>query len=91
MLIAHIEVVDSLLQTAEEAQSNRPKLRRFASASGGFRALDGGYGSKAEEGEEARRAELRARVERCSERGWVRERFDPERYRELCARALGEL
>ena len=91
MLIAHIEVVDLLIQAAEEAQMNRPKLRRFVSANGGFGALDGGYGGKAEDGEETRRGELRARIERGRARGWVRERFDPERYRELCARALGEL
>ena len=91
MLIAHIEVVDLLIQTAEEAQMHRPKLRRFASASGGFGALDGGYGGKVEDGEEARKGESRARIERGRARGWVRERFDPERYRELCARALAEL
>ncbi|KAG7005992.1 hypothetical protein G7Y79_00017g043740 [Physcia stellaris] len=84
MLIAHIEVVDILIQAAEEAQMNRPKLRRFASSNGGFGALD-------EEGEETRSRELRASIERGRARGWVRERFDPERYRELCARALGEL
>lgn len=84
MLIAHIEVVDVLIQAAEEAQTNRPKLRRFASSNGGFGALD-------EEGEETRSRELRASIERGRARGWVRERFDPERYRELCARALGEL
>ena len=82
MLIAHIEVVEGLVQGTEEAQANRCAMTRSRS---------GWFGGGDEEGEEARRMELRARVERGRKGGWRRERFAPERYQELCARALGEL
>ena len=79
MLIAHIEVVDGLMQGTEEAQANRYSMPRSRS---------GWFGGGEEEGEQARRAEVMARVGRG---GGRRERFAPERYQDLCARALGEL
>ena len=69
MLIAHIEVVEGLMQATEEAQATRPGMTRSTSAWFG--------------GGDSKRREVRARVERG--------RFAPERYQELCARALGEL
>ena len=82
MLIAHIEVVEGLMQATEEAQATRPSMTRSRSA--WFGGADG-------DEEESKRREVRARVERGRGRGWRRERFAPERYQELCARALGEL
>ncbi|KAK0118823.1 hypothetical protein ONS95_007704 [Cadophora gregata] len=38
-----------------------------------------------------RRPELRERIERLKELGWRRKRFDGERYRLLCEKALGEV
>lgn len=40
---------------------------------------------------ESRRPELRERIERLKEQGWTRKRFDGERYRLLCEKALGEV
>jgi hypothetical protein len=41
--------------------------------------------------EEVVQVELRERIRRLKERGWKRERFDGERYRVLCKRALVEV
>lgn len=88
MLIAHVEAVDHIIQSTEEAQTNRLKLRRFVS--GGL--LFGGVDGCGKEDEEVKgREEVKGKIELGKERGWRRERFAPERYQELCARALGEL
>ena len=39
--------------------------------------------------EEMKRVEMRERIRRLKESGWKRERFDGERYRVLCEKALG--
>jgi DNA polymerase IIIc chi subunit len=41
--------------------------------------------------EEVRLVELRERINRLKERGWKRERFNPERYQVLCGKALVEV
>ena len=41
--------------------------------------------------EEVREVDLRERISRLKEGGWRRERFDGERYRCLCEKALGEV
>ena len=40
---------------------------------------------------EAKRVELKARIDRLREKGWSRERFNGRRYENLCERALEEL
>lgn len=76
MLAAHIEVVKSLISAAEETQGNRYTARRLIS-----------YGSDGE----ARAEDMRDRIVKLRERGWKREPFAPERYMNLCAKALSEL
>ena len=41
--------------------------------------------------EEVMKVELRERITRLKERGWKRERFNGEKYRVLCERALVEV
>ncbi|KAH6675680.1 hypothetical protein B0J14DRAFT_477974 [Halenospora varia] len=41
--------------------------------------------------EDQRRSEIYDRVARLREQGWVRKRFDGDRYRVLCERVIGEL
>ncbi|CZT03067.1 uncharacterized protein RCO7_06083 [Rhynchosporium graminicola] len=45
----------------------------------------------ADVGEKERRPELRERIEKLKELGWKRKRFDGERYRVLCEKALVEV
>lgn len=80
MVVRHMDVVEGLVRTAEEAQRNRRAGKRFgASAVLG----DGDTG-----GDEERKS---AAVARGRERGWARPRFQPERYAALCEQALSEL
>ena len=72
----HIATVDALIQKTRGVQSARYFTKRLAS-----------YG----EDEETRAANLRFRIARLKAGGWKMERFAPERYQELCARALAEL
>lgn len=72
----HISAVDVLIQKTRGVQSARYFTKRLAS-----------YG----EDEESRAANLRFRIARLKAVGWKMERFAPERYQELCARALAEL
>ena len=76
MLAAHLEVVESLISAAEEIQGNRYTARRLIN-----------HGSEGE----ARAEDMRARIVKLRERGWKRARFAPERYMNLCAKALSEL
>ena len=76
MLSRHIEVVDSLINSAKEAQANRYAGKRITSCTGD---------------EEGRRADLKARILRLKMSGWERRVFEAERYRVLCERALAEL
>lgn len=76
MLTAHIIVVNSLIHTAEEVQDNRYAAKRLVS-----------YGADSE----AKAEDMRARIVKLRERGWQRERFAPERYMNLCEKALSEL
>ncbi|KAH8602546.1 hypothetical protein B0O99DRAFT_679540 [Bisporella sp. PMI_857] len=51
----------------------------------------GGLGIDGIDADEIKRVDLRARIERLKEAGWRRERFNPERYQNLCDNALEEL
>jgi len=79
MLQTHIHTVDALLHHTSAAQTHGG--RSGAYSDGGSRNGDGNAGDE----------ERRARIERLRVTGWKRERFVPERYEELCARALAEL
>ncbi|KAL8892039.1 MAG: hypothetical protein Q9215_001041 [Flavoplaca cf. flavocitrina] len=75
MLHRHIVSVEHAISNTRDAQSNRHG-KRLAS-----------FGASPE----ARAADLRARIVRLKADGWKRKRFAPERYQELCAKALSEL
>lgn len=72
----HISTVDVLIRKTREVQNARYFTKRLAS-----------YG----EDEETRAANLRFRIARLKASGWKMERFAPERYQDLCARASAEL
>ena len=72
----HVSTVDVLIQKTRGVQSARYFTKRLAS-----------HG----EDEETRAANLRFRIARLKASGWKMERFAPERYQDLCARALAEL
>lgn len=76
MLANHIKTVDALIQKAEKAHATRYDIKRQLSF----------YGD-----EEAKAADIKARVLRLRAVGWRRERFRPERYQDLCEAALAEL
>lgn len=76
MLSNHISTVDILIRTTREAQAMRYFAKRLAS-----------YG----EDEAAKEADLQARRVKLKAAGWRRERFRPEKYQDLCERALEEL
>ncbi|MCJ1478501.1 hypothetical protein MMC13_007181 [Lambiella insularis] len=75
MLHRHVEVVDTLIKSTLEVEAERYQKRP----------------SKSSNGDEGRRLEKRARIEKLKAKEWRRERFRPERYQELCAKALAEL
>ena len=76
VIASHISTVDLLIQKTKEVQSARYFTKRLASSG---------------ENEELRAANLRFRIARLKASGWKMERFAPERYQELCARALAEM
>lgn len=76
MLASHISAVDLNIQKTQEAQAARYFTKRQAI-----------YG----EDQEAKAADLRARISRLRANRGQMERFAPERYQELCAQALAEL
>lgn len=72
----------TILQEVRRAgRSNQPNLFAAFSA-GGIDGMDM---------DELRKAELKARVERLRETGWKKERFEAQRYQNLCEQALAEL
>lgn len=75
MLDYHLRVIDTLLHDTKTALANRYTCIRLPSFAD----------------EEAKAADLRVRTERLKAGGWKRERFAPERYQDLCERALAEL
>jgi hypothetical protein len=81
----HIVSVTKQLTTLQEVRrarrSNQPNLFAAFSA-GGIDGMDMN---------ELRKAELKARVERLRETGWKKERFDAQRYQNLCEQAFAEL
>ena len=76
MLENHIITIDSLIESTEKIQRQRYSVKRLAS-----------YGGD----EVAKEADKRERIKRLEETGWKRERFQPGKYQELCAKALAEL
>lgn len=76
MIANHISTVDILIQKTRGVQSARYFTKRLAS-----------YGDD----EETKAANLRFRIARLKASGWKMERFAPDRYQELCKRALAEL
>lgn len=79
MLTRHVDVVEGLIRTAEEAQKSRRAGKRL----GGLTSGDGDMGAEMER--------TSAAVIRGRERGWARPRFQPERYTALCEQALSEI
>ncbi|KAI4217264.1 MAG: hypothetical protein LQ351_000573 [Letrouitia transgressa] len=75
MLAAHITAISSLIESVSHIQATRDTVKRLASCG---------------EDQEARAADLTVRIVRLKAQGWKRERFAPERYQELCERALEE-
>ena len=55
------------------------------------KAFGMGVGVEGVSREEVAKVELRERIARLKETGWNRKRFDGERYRILCEKALGEV
>lgn len=78
ILTKHIYHVDRAIATTREAQ-----------ASGRRRLIKERKYASNEEDENA--MDLRARIIKLKARGWIRERFMPERYQKICERALAEL
>ena len=76
MLLRHVEVVDMLIRSAMGVQADGNTAKGSASS-----GKDG----------QTRATERQARIEKLKANGWKRERFRPERYQDLCARALAEL
>ena len=76
MLQNHIHVINYFIQTTKEAQVASQAGRRLVSCG---------------DSEEAKAADLKARIERLKVNEWKRKRFQPERYQKLCAKALAEL
>lgn len=75
MLYNHVKVVDTLIKSTSAIQANRHR-NKLASR---------------DNSDEARALDKRVRIEKLKAKGWKRERFMPERYQYLCARALAEL
>ncbi|KAL9027151.1 MAG: hypothetical protein Q9196_004287 [Gyalolechia fulgens] len=75
MLHGHIAAVENLLAEIKDIQSKK-SVRGVAS-----------FG----EDKGARKADLHVRIVRLRAKDWRRERFDPERYENLCTMALAEL
>ena len=71
----HVSTIEIQTRKTQEVQSARYFTKRLAS-----------YG----EDEETRAANMRFRIARLKASGWKMERFSPERYQELCAKALAE-
>jgi hypothetical protein len=87
-LAYHVTSIHSQIALLSEIRKTRRSNLPTAFFEGGREA------SGAMEGvsrEEVMKVELRERINRLKEGGWKRERFDGERYRALCERALGEI
>ena len=76
MLTNHILSVETLIQRSREAQAMEFFAKRVTS-----------HG----EDESVKAADLKVRIMALKAAGWKRERFRPERYQDLCERALEEL
>ena len=76
MLAQHIESVDDLAKSIKEAQMDRHN--------GHCLVADG-------EDESTKTLNRRERIKQLKAKGWERERFNPEKYRFLCKKALAEL
>ena len=76
MLLKHIEVIDALIRSTEEAQANHCAGKRSVNE----------YTD-----DETKTLDRKARIQALKASGWKRDRYRPERYQELCAKALSEL
>ena len=76
MLLRHVEVVDILIRSTMKVQADRHTAQASA------RSINGSQSGA---------TDRQARIEKLKANGWKRERFRPERYRELCGQALAEL
>lgn len=78
MLQMHISSVDRLVATTREAQATgRRRLIKERKDQSGI--------------DDENAMDLRTRIIRLKAKGWVRDRFIPEKYQKLCERALAEL
>ena len=78
MLAKHIHFVDEEITKTQEAQATG-RRRLIKERKTGANAADESV------------ADLRARITRLKTKGWLRERFVPGKYEDLCERALAEL
>ncbi|KAH7364541.1 hypothetical protein BKA65DRAFT_546416 [Rhexocercosporidium sp. MPI-PUGE-AT-0058] len=78
--------ISSLSEVRRPRRSNTPTQYSFEAGE----SEEKGRGVSGAE-KESRRPELRERIEKLKESGWKRKRFDGERYRVLCEKALDEV
>ena len=78
MLAKHVHFVDEAISQTQEAQAT------------GRRRLIKERKTGTDDADE-KAVDLRARIARLKKKGWVRERFVPGKYQNLCAKALAEL
>lgn len=76
MLQKHIESSHDLIGKTEQAQTRRMSEEKPTIST---------------DDEDAKQANLRARIAKLKQNGWRRERFDPQRYQDLAEIALAEL
>ncbi|KAG4443729.1 hypothetical protein IFR05_000818 [Cadophora sp. M221] len=84
--------ISALSEVRRPRRSNTPTQYSFDREGGEeLEMVRGRSGGMNGEERESRRPDLRERIERLKEMGWKRKRFDGERYRVLCEKALGEV
>ena len=84
LLQSHLSSLNTMISATHLDQENRQIRLRLQHTA----VIDGGGGGGQEE---MRMTEKRDRIHRLRKRGWIRERFEPERYRVLAGAALAEL
>ncbi|KAI9053754.1 hypothetical protein LZ554_002705 [Drepanopeziza brunnea f. sp. 'monogermtubi'] len=86
--ISSLSKADTNTETRQSLRADTASARYSHAAPGTKRSEDAGEGASSEK---EKTEELRARIERLKREGWQRKRFDGERYRKLCDRALEEV
>ncbi|EKD19199.1 uncharacterized protein L3040_009361 [Drepanopeziza brunnea f. sp. 'multigermtubi'] len=86
--ISSLPKTDTHTETRQSLRADTASARYSRAAPGTKRSEDAGEGASSEK---EKTEELRARIERLKRDGWQRKRFDGERYRKLCDRALEEV